>query len=122
MEHTIEIWNGKIYGYQVSEYGLKKGYLDYLTLSKMVGGCILNNTLRDQTMYDWEIVNGSFKEMVFQDHIISEYGYKVLKQYTDELVMYNEQFDIYIWCITHWGTSWDYVLTNVKLKEMNPDG
>ena len=37
------------------------------------------------------------------DLIISENGYRMLKEYTDELVFYNEYLDIYIWAIDHWG-------------------
>ena len=36
---------------------------------------------------------------------------KRLQAYND----YNEQLDMYLWGITHFGTSWDYVLTDVKL-------
>lgn len=114
-ERSIELYGNKAYGHEVSKYGLEHGYLDYLTLSKIVGDCILNNTIRDKTMMDWEIVAGEFKDMIFQDYIISEYGYKFLEEYTDEIVFYNEKLDIYVWGITHYGTSWDYVLTNIKL-------
>lgn len=111
----MKLYGDKVYGVKVSDYGLKNGYLDYLTLSKIVGDYILNNTLRAETMEDWEIVTGEFDEMIYQDYIISEYGYKFLAEYTDEIVFYNENLDIYIWGITHFGTSWDYVLTNVRL-------
>lgn len=111
----IRLYGDRVYGKKVSAYGLDKGYLDYLTLSKIVGDCILNNIIRAETMTDWEIVAGEFKEMIFQDYIITEQGYKFLEEYTDEIVFYNEKLDIYIWGITHFGTSWDYVLTDVKL-------
>lgn len=116
-EHTIEVYDGKIYGVQISEYGLEKGYLDYRTLAEIVGDVILNNTVRDKTMLDWEIVNGEFNDMVCSDYIISRRGYVFLKEYTDELVFYNENLDLYIWAVTHWGTSWEYVLTDVKIVE-----
>jgi hypothetical protein len=119
MENTIEMYGGKIYGVAVSDYGLKKGYLDYKALADILEDCILNNTLRDRTMSDWEIVAGEFDEAVMSDYIISENGYKFLKEYTDELVFYNKYLNVYIWAITHWGTSWDHVLTNTKLIEMN---
>lgn len=35
----------------------------------------------------------------------------------NELVWYCEELDLYIWGVGHWGTSWDYVLTNIKLDE-----
>lgn len=52
---------------------------------------------------------------VFQKYIIDYNGYTILKDYTNELVLYNEDLDIYVWCITHYGTSWDYVLTEIKI-------
>ena len=55
-ENTIEVYDGMIYGFKVSEYGLEKGYLDYQTLDLMVGDAVLNNTLRDRTMTDVKLV------------------------------------------------------------------
>lgn len=114
-KNTIKLYGNKAYGVEVSRYGLENGYLDYRTLSKIVGACILNNIVRDRTMLDWEIVAGEFDDVVFQDYIIAESGYKFLAEYTDELVFYNENLDMYIWAVTLFGTSWDYVLTNIKL-------
>lgn len=111
----MKVYNGKVYGVAVSDYGLEKGYLDYQTLAGIVGGCILNNTVRAETMEDWDMVSGEFKEMVFQDYIISEQGYRFLEDLTDELVFYNEKLDIYIWAVTHYGTAWSHVLTDIKL-------
>lgn len=118
-ERTIRLYGDKAYGQKVSNYGLENGYLDYFTLSKIVGPSILNNYLRSETMEDWEIVAGDFDSdeylEIYQDYIISEYGYKFLAEYTDEIIFYNENLDIYVWGITHFGTSWDYVLTDIKL-------
>ena len=111
----MKVYNGKVYGIAVSNYGLEKGYLDYQALAGIVGDCILNNTVREETMADWDIVAGEFKEMVFQDYIISEQGYRFLEDLTDELVFYNEKLDIYIWAVTHYGTAWSHVLTDIKL-------
>ena len=47
-------------------------------------------------MSDWEIVACKFENMVMSDYIISKYGYEFLKEYTDELVFYNENLDVYI--------------------------
>ena len=110
------VYDGKVYGVKVSEYGLEHGYLDYQTLAGIVGDCILNNTLRSETAEDWEIVTGDFKEAIYQDYIISEYGYRFLEEHTDELVFYNERLDLYIWGITHYGTAWSHVLTDNKLN------
>jgi len=114
-KNKIKLYGNKAWGVEVSEHGLQNGYLDYKALADIVGDCILNNTVRAETMEDWEIIAGEFNKMVFQDYIISEYGYEVLEKLTDELVFYNEKLDIYIWAVTHFGTSWDYVLTDVEL-------
>ena len=124
--NEMRVYDGKVYGEKVSDYGLENGYLDYLTLSKIVGDCILNNTLMEETREDyWELVNGEMYYdddeyyEIYQYYIISEYGYQFLADHTDEIVFYNERLDVYIWGITHFGTSWDYVLTDVKLVECN---
>lgn len=114
-KNKIRMYDGKVWGIKVSKYGRENGYLDYLTLAKMVEHRILNNTIRAETLGDWEIVNGEFDRAVFQDYIISELGATILYDLTDELVFYNETLDVYIWAITHFGTGWDYVLTDVKL-------
>lgn len=117
MTREMQLYNNRVYGVEVSSYGLEKGYLDYNTLANIVGYRILNNTIRSETMEDWAIAAGEFKEMIFQDYIISENGYEFLAEYTDEIVFYNEKLDVYIWGITHYGTSWDYVLTDIKLNK-----
>lgn len=116
-EKEIKMYDGKVFGIEVSELAKERGYLDYRTLAKMLEDCILNNTVRAETMEDWEIVTGEFDQMVMSDYIISKYGYELLKEYTDELVFYNDRLDLYIWAVTHWGTSWDYELTHTKLVE-----
>ncbi len=127
MTKQINMYDGRVFGEKVSDYGLKEGYLDYRTLSKIVGDCILNNQIRScGEYYDWELVNGEegyleneewYYYDVYQEYIITEAGYEFLKEYTDEIVYYNEVLDLYLWGITHFGTSWDYVLTDIKLVE-----
>lgn len=117
MGREIEMYNGRVFGVEVSSYGLEHGYLDYQTLAGIVGDCILNNTIRDRTMTDWEMVAGEFNTMIFQDYIIPESGYDFLSKYTDEIVFYNENLDVYIWSVTHYGTAWSHVLTDIKLVE-----
>ena len=118
-EKQIRLYGNMVYGVKVSNYGLENGYLDYETLSKIVGDCILNNTLHEETIYDWDIMTGDFDEddEVYQEYIISERGYEFLAECTDEIVFYNKKLDIYLWAVTHFGTAWDYVLTNIKLVD-----
>ena len=53
---------------------------------------------------------------IFQYYIVSDNGADILKE-CGEIVFYNEELDMYVWGVTHWGTSWDYVLTNIKIEK-----
>lgn len=121
MSRQMKLYNGRVYGVEVSDYGLENGYLDYYTLSKIVGDSVLNNSIVHSTgFYEWELVNGcdgtedEYYE-IYQYYIITDSGARFLEDFTDEIVYYNEELDMYVWGITHFGTAWDYVLTDIKL-------
>ena len=63
-----------------------------------------------------EALEDAHYEEIFQYFIISDNGAEILKDYTDEIVFYNEALDMYVWGVTHYGTSWDYVLTDIRLN------
>lgn len=122
LEKGIKLFNGNAYGHKVSEYALENGYLDYRTLSKIVGDSVLNNNIFQYAGYEnWELANGLEEDdegdyyEVYQYYIISDSGASFLEEYTDEIVYYHEELDMYLWGITHWGTSWDYVLTDIPI-------
>lgn len=50
---------------------------------------------------------------IYQYYIVSDNGARILKE-INEIVFYNEELDMYVWGVTHFGTSWSYVLTNIK--------
>lgn len=52
---------------------------------------------------------------IFQYFIVDDSGAEMLKD-INEIVFYNAELDMYIWGVTHYGTSWSYVLTDVKLN------
>lgn len=52
---------------------------------------------------------------IYQYYIVSDYGARLLKEETNEIVFYNETLDMYLWGVTHYGTSWDYVLTDIEI-------
>lgn len=119
LQRQVKIFNGRLFGHEVSEYGLEQGYLDYRTLGKIVGNRILNNNILPFVGYDdWDLVMGDYDEEVYQYYIITEDGYQMLSWLTpDEVVYYHEELDMFVWGVTHFGTSWDYVLTDLKLVE-----
>lgn len=109
-------------GNKISEYGLQNGYVDYRTLAKAFDA-VMNNSIisNTQDIGYWEEVNGSEYDPetdeyieVYQYYIISDYGASILQDMTDEIVWYNSELDMYVWGVTHWGTSWDYVLTDIR--------
>ena len=121
-ERSITLYDEKAFGHKVSEYALENGYLDYYTLSKIVGDCVLSINIMQYTEYlGWELVNGDdidedseYRE-IYQYYIVTDSGANFLMEHTDELVYYHEELDMYLWGVTHWGTSWDYILTDIKL-------
>ena len=50
---------------------------------------------------------------VFQWFITDCAGADIL-ELNNEIIYYNETLGLYLWGVTHWGTSWDYVLTDIK--------
>ena len=109
-------------GNKISDYGLENGYVDYGTLAKGFDAVLNNNIISNtQDIGYWEEVNGSEYDEendryieVYQYFIISDYGARILQKMTNEIVWYNEELDMYVWGVTHWGTSWNYVLTDIK--------
>lgn len=162
------------YGNEISDYGIKNGYLDYRTLTKAFDAVLVN----DITKLFYSSVNGEYNEVeqvngyidnseeidakreqietleetrdnsddpeqiayidgqidiineqidelerkqdeqreIFQYYIISDSGAEILQNYTDDPVYYLPVLDCYVWGVTHFGTSWDYVLTDCKLE------
>lgn len=44
---------------------------------------------------------------------MSDNGAQMIQDYTDEILYYHEELDVYLWGVTHCGTSWDYVLMDI---------
>ena len=51
---------------------------------------------------------------IFQYFIISDNALSLLEE-ANEIVYYNDELDMYVWGVTHYGTGWDYVLTSIQL-------
>ena len=103
------------YGNPISEYGIEHGYVDYAALAECFDS-VLNNNIMSLT-YDigsWEQVSGTVETEVLQWFIIDDWGARLLQE-ANEIVYYNETMDMFLWGVTHSGTSWDYVLTSVEI-------
>lgn len=109
-------------GNEISAYGQEHNRLDYATFAKAFDA-ILNNSIMEKGWNignGWELVNGSDYDEendeyteVYQWFIVSDDGAQMIQDYTDEILYYHEELDIYLWGVTHWGTSWNYVLMDI---------
>lgn len=74
------------------------------------------NSIQEQIEELEEEQERSYNQDIFQYFIVSDYGAEMIKQYTEDPLFYNETLDMYVWGITHYGTAWSYVLTDVNLN------
>lgn len=116
------------YGNKISEHGIARGYIDFRTLAKAFDAVLCNditrlfyNTIGGEYI-EPEIINGlEYDENdapaeIFQYYIISENGARILQELTAEIVYYIPAVDLYVWGVTHYGTAWDHVLTEIKIE------
>lgn len=109
--------------------------ITYKELARRVGDCVLNNEIHG-VIEDFEIYSGEVdycyvhdtkeeceeKEEecryenieIYQEYVISESGAEYLQRNTNEIVWYSESINMYLWAITHFGTSWDGVDVTIK--------
>jgi len=111
------------YGNKASDYAIEMGYLDYKTFSDAFPH-ILNNsiieTALEHDMY-FEQVNGGDDDNeeypeIYQYYIVPEWAVNEILSDTFEPVFYCAELDLYLWGVTHWGTSWDMVLTDIQIN------
>lgn len=69
---------------------------------------------KDEIETDIEKLEEARYKDFFNYLIIDNNGATILKEWTNEYVIYNEQLNLYVWGIDHCGTSWDYVLTEIE--------
>lgn len=125
MKKQLKLAGKYFCGNEISNYGKEHGFLDYDTFSRAFDH-VLNNSIFELGQgigYGWELVNGldfDYEEEeiieepeVFQWYIVSDSGAQIIQDYTNEILYYHDELDIYLWGVTHWGTGWDYVLTNI---------
>lgn len=125
MKKQLKLAGKYFCGNEISNYGKEHGFLDYDTFSRAFDH-VLNNSifqLGQGIGYGWELVNGldfDYEEEeiieepeIFQWYIVSDSGAQIIQDYTNEILYYHDELDIYLWGVTHWGTGWDYVLTDI---------
>jgi hypothetical protein len=116
------------YGVEVTQEEIDEGFINYRTLAKAFDAVLCNDitklfyTVIGGEYNELELINGSdydedsdkYKD-IYQYYIIDYEGYNILKYNTDEIIYYIPVLDIYVWGITHFGTPWDSVYTDIKI-------
>lgn len=94
-------------------------------IERISNNIFLFNKACDLSNYDFEFVlnsdydeeNEDYKE-IYQYYLINinEYMLEILQQIDckDLIIAYSETLENYILLVDHFGTSWDYVLTNIE--------
>lgn len=59
-----------------------------------------------------------YQPEIYQYFIVSDNGKRIIEEFTNDPLFYIPALDVHVWGVTHWGTSWDYVLTDTKLVYM----
>lgn len=108
---------------KMGDYEKEQGYASYRTIVEhFIGDIVLCNNIPevDCSVYD-NMQNGYDEEEdefaeIYQWYLcnISEYDKEQLLD-MGIILSYSDMLDCDVLCVDHWGTSWDYVLTGVKL-------
>lgn len=106
---------------ELNSYELVNNRLSYKNLFYNDDSLILCNNIADDYEY-LELQSGFNNDdeylEVYQYYIITDNLAKRLIE-INEIVYYHEKLDIYVLGVTHFGTSWHYVLTDLKLLELD---
>lgn len=103
----------------------EKDTISYEELARRVGDMIMCNNIMsiDEDMYS-NLENGNlyhedndddedYTKEIYQFFLITKGGADYLKRNTDEIVFYSEKLDLHVWGITHFGTPWNGVYTEI---------
>ena len=101
-------------------------YASYQTMiDTYVSDMVMANDIISITQADgheWELYNGEdyieeddYYIDIYQYFIIDSYDAERLAENTNEIIYYCKDLDLYVLGITHWGTSWSIVPTDLKI-------
>lgn len=70
---------------------------------------IQNGDIYYSTDDDTEMEYGENVKEIYQFYAVNDSGADYMIRNTDEIIFYSKVCDLYIWGVTHFGTSWDGV-------------
>jgi hypothetical protein len=98
----------------VNDVKTYKDFLDFTNESII----LCNNIAKDYDELQLENGEDIDKEgiynEVYQYYIISDNLAEYIKRFTNDILYYHNKLDIYVWGITHYGTSWGSVDIEIK--------
>lgn len=117
------------YGVEITPEEIKNGYINYRTLASTFDAVLCN----DITKLFYNSINGEYNEPelvngcdydenndcyedIYQYFIIDNNGYEILSSCTEEIIYYVPVLDVYVWGVTHFGTPWNGVNTDIQIK------
>lgn len=125
MANDIITKTNGIIGYWEQESGFVDNSEEMDELQEQIEELMLDNeneehteeieALQDKINELEEEQESSYDAEIFQYFIVDDNGARILEEF-NEIVFYNEELDMYVWGVTHWGTAWDYVLTDIKVE------
>lgn len=109
----------------LNEYERENNRISYKRLIERIGNTWLFNQAPTLSNYDFEFVlNSDYDEEndeyveIYQYYLINidNYTLELLQKNncTDLIIAWSETLEEYILCVDHFGTSWDYVLTDIE--------
>lgn len=124
-------------GQEVSRWGQEHGFVDYAAFARSFNHINITNKIReidpflldnvesgqpyedsDGNLYaEWpEDREDVFTRDIYQFFLIDAEGQRRCEE-AGEIVCWSEELDAPVWCVTHFGTPWTGVLTDIPLEQ-----
>ena len=109
----------------LNEYEREHNKISYRRLIERIGDIWLFNKAYELSNYDFEMVLGDIYDEendeyteIYQYYLINinPYTLELLQKANckDLIIAWSETLEEYILCVDHFGTGWDYVLTDIE--------
>ncbi|MBR5950765.1 MAG: hypothetical protein IKZ87_04955 [Actinomycetaceae bacterium] len=128
--------NATYWGQEVSAYGQEHGFVDYSAFARAFNHVNITNKIQEIDPYlldnvesgqPYEDSDGNrytefpegredvFVRDIYQFFVIDEFGQRLCEE-AGEIVCWSDALDAPVWCVTHFGTPWTGVLTDIPLE------
>lgn len=105
------------------------GFASYKTIvDKYVGNIVLYNNIVNIDESIWDNLKNGYDEEIEEYKEVFQYYLCNLSEYEEQqllemgfILSYSDMLGCDVLCVDNFGTSWDYVLTNVKLFDTYED-